>query len=215
MPEGVVKTQMFALILKNLFRWASFYVLGTGVILSSCMPFTQDSTVEIKIQESVAEDKEYFQAYKMATRESKVYTDFETKVILYATYLTPDFKMAFHRRMQRIFDQAPPIFDRENKQSGFFVSIYAPDEEKVKLNDADLWSAVMVLNGQKYLPIRVQKLEDKERWKTYFHKVNGWSHEYLVLFDIPAVDPNSEKMLKKVDVELTLSNPDVQILMKW
>jgi hypothetical protein len=182
--------------------------------LSSCLS-SIDS--DISLTPSVREDSVYKEALKKATREHTVFKDFETKAIVHATYLSPEFRTAFAERLNRIFKRGEIQFDEAKDRAAFFVSVEVPGIwfERNDLADPYQWSVMMDTDQGPIKPIVIKRIRDKERWRPFFTNVTEWSAEFLVIFDAPSVNANSDQMVVKTPVKLTIANPDAQLNLTW
>ena len=192
-------------------------LLVSLLFIASCShtPSSGKSDVEVKLHPTPGEDSSYYELLKQDTRSTEVYDDFETKFHIHATYLSPQFRRAFDKRLTEIMKEAPFSLGEASSNTGFFVSIFAPEEKKVDLNNQNLWSISMTSKSKKYFPTVVRSLKDKERWKAFFSHVNKWSREFIIMFDVPSFTPQSPDLVAKDQLKLLFSNADASVTMTW
>jgi len=183
-----------------------FFLWGSG-----CVTSWDDS---VAIHHRPEDDKEYFEAYLKATRDDKVFVNFETRYTMSITYLSPDFRQAFAKRFESLFGSPQPFLDDASSKLGFFISVFSPDDDKHDLKDEQLWHTKMMIGETVYRPTLIKRLSKKERWRPFFSNVHNWSYEYLVLFDTPTI-ALSANTLKERSITLSLSNSDARIAQTW
>ena len=169
----------------------------------------------IELNETVVEDTDYAKAHQEFTRSNEIYRDFESRFRMTATYLSPEFRGAFSKRLKELFTQDHPSLDEAGQNAGFFVSIQSPDENEIDLNDVHLWTIFMELNSERHNPILIKRVYQKERWIPFFSAISKWSREYLIVFDAASISPNSPRMVGKESVHLTFANSDAKVRMIW
>ena len=172
---------------------------------------------DVDLTPSLTEDTTYYEVLTKSTIKRTVFKNFETRAIVSATYLSPEFRAAFSERLERVFKRGDLHFDEAKDKAAFFVSVEVPglDMERADITNPYHWS--VMLNGDQgpIKPILIKRIVDKERWRAFFVNVNNWSSEYLVIFDVPAVNANSPKMVVKTPVRLTIANADAQLNLSW
>jgi hypothetical protein len=170
---------------------------------------------DVDITPSPDEDAPYAAALGKATQSRVVFKDFETRYRLSATYLTPEFRAAFAQRLERVFKQGHGQFDDVTGKSGFFVSLHAPENDRTDLTNPEHWSVLLQTGGATQKPVLIKKLSDKERWRPFFTTVDEWTSEYLVVFDAPAANPQSQALVEQNQITLTFANADAQVNLSW
>ncbi|NRA46467.1 MAG: hypothetical protein HRU09_16070 [Oligoflexales bacterium] len=184
-------------------------------LAASCTHSLTGGDVAVKLHPTPYEDSDYFDILKQDTRSTEVYDNFETKFHIHATYLSPQFRRAFDKRLTGLMKEAPFSLGEASSRTGFFISVFAPEDKKVDLNNQNLWTISMKSKSKKYFPTVVRSLSDKERWKAFFSHVNKWSKEFIIMFDAPSITPQSPDLLAKDQLELLLSNADASVTMTW
>lgn len=212
----------------------------SGIALSSsfilCSPGCHhaETPVEVVLHGDISDDEPYSRALSTATREASVYGDFETKVLIKATFLSPEFRNAFNIRYEKMMHENQFSLSAADRKAGFFISVFTPDGGGLDLNNRKLWAlSLKTLSGQQYHPSMVQKLTNKKRWISFFPWLTKWSEEYLVLFDTEhaaadaaadAPDPEpsssdaedaSSEVSAPWEIELSLANSDARISLRW
>lgn len=170
---------------------------------------------DVAIAPAPLEDSEYGEALTKATQARTVFKDFETRYQLTATYLSPAFRTAFSRRLERVYRSGHVEFEEAATKAGFFVSLQAPEGERTDLTNPRHWTVQLAGKDTPVQPILLKKLSDKERWRAFFPSVTEWTTEYLVVFDVPAVDTNSPQLVQPTNMGITFANADAQVTLSW
>lgn len=160
-------------------------------------------------QESIEEDSSYKEILDQYKKEARVYENFETKILLSAVYMSPNFQKAFQIRFKQLLEQNFEAFQINEKELVFFVSLYTPFKEAFDLKDSSLWHVkARQANGQNLLPQSIQLISHKQRWSPYFDFISTWSKEYLISFPKP-------KSEKEETLSLILSSSLGKIHLNW
>ena len=164
-------------------------------------------------------DPDYGPVLAKATQSRVVFRDFENRYQVTATYLSPEFRAAFAKRLAQVYlNDESRLFEEASAKAGFFVSIEAPSNElneKTDLSNPQHWTVQLAGSQGPLKPILVKRLNDKERWRAFFAGINTWTYEYLVVFDAPSVNPHSPELVQKTGVTLTLANADAKVDLSW
>jgi len=166
---------------------------------------------DIVVADAPEEDTAYNAVLQKSTRAKSVIKNFENRYQIVTTYLSPEFRAAFSQRLTKVFLTGAGEFEETNAKAGFFVSLNAAFEERADLSNPQHWSVLMKTSDGLIKPVVVKKLSDKERWRAFFGSVNTWSHDYLVVFDAPAVNPSSADLVEKI----VFANADGQVSLTW
>jgi len=180
--------------------------------LPACVSTVSDN---VELAASPREDKDYAAKLTQATRESDVIKDFETRYSTSATYLSPAFKAAFAKRFEALYHRSDLQFAEAGTKAAFFVTINAADDEAMDISNPKHWTIQLKEKGEAVQPVLVKRLNDKERWRPFFPAINDWSQEYLVVFDLPAVNANSPELVEKTSLTLALANADGTVNLTW
>lgn len=184
-----------------------------GALMTACVSSIEE---DITLTPSPTEDEGYRQALEKATKSRTIFKDFENRYQLTATYLSPEFRSAFAQRMARVYKNAPMQFEEASAKAGFFVTIEAPNDDRIDLTNPHHWSIFLGSNDKNPLkPVLVKKLDDKERWRAFFDSVTPWTTEYLIVFDAPSVNANSKDLVAKTPINLMFANADAQLSLNW
>jgi len=170
---------------------------------------------DVDVTPAPSEDGVYYDALDKATEERTVFKDFETRYRVTATYLSPEFRGAFAKRMESVYKRSDVLFEEADAKAGFFVSVHAPNEERTDLANPQHWSIFLASNEGPIRPVLVKRLSDKERWRAFFDSVTEWTTEYLIVFDVPSVNTNSPELVAKTAMNLTFANADAQVNLTW
>lgn len=170
---------------------------------------------DVDVMSSPKEDHPYAEALDKATQEATVFKDFESRYRVTATYLSPEFRGAFAARMEKVYRKGEVHFEEAAQKAGFFVSIHAPDEDRIDLANSLHWTVLLASKDGPLKPVLVKRLNDKERWRAFFPSVTEWTTEYLVVFDAPSINANSPDLVEKTNVGLTFANADAQVNLVW
>ena len=172
--------------------------------------------VQIEQHLEAHQDEAYSEQLDHSSRSAKVYIDFETKFIIYTTFLSPDFQSQMGRRLKELFSQKAIDFQPTSAEHAFLVSVFSPDEDVSRLNNTDLWTILMKGDAFERAPKSIRELEDKHRWTPLFPYIHKWSREYLLVFEGSSETPTDDAALIEPDrLSLVFSNADARVSMTW
>jgi hypothetical protein len=181
--------------------------------LSGCVTSTESG---VSVTPAPDEDDQYASVLEAATRSKSVFKDFEARYYVTATYLSPEFRNAFQKRLERVYKLGQVEFNKATGKAGFFVAINSPNLDALDLTDPQHWTILLSTPEGPIKPVLIEALHDKERWRAFFPKaITDWTTDYLVVFDAPSVNPNSPALVAKTPVSLTLANADAQVTLSW
>ncbi len=170
----------------------------------------------VSITTSPEEDDAYSEALEKATRSRSVFKDFEARYFVHATYLSPEFRAAFQKRLERVYKVGTVTFEKASGKAGFFIAINAPRSDRVDIANPQHWTVLLNTPEGPQKPVLIERLDDKERWRAFFPEtITHWTTDYLVVFDVPSVNPNSPALVEKEGVSLMLANADAQVSLTW
>lgn len=180
---------------------------------STACVFSKES--DVKITEPPLEDRAFDQALEKASKTRSVFSNFETRYILTAVYISPEFRTAFANRLTKVYKKADVELGEIGSKAGFLVSLQVFDDTRSDLTNPQHWT--VVLNGADgpIRPLLIKPLMDKERWRAFFPFIDLWSREFLVVFDVPGIDANTPKLVEKSGVSITFANADAHVDLKW
>ncbi len=188
----------------------SLVFVGLTTILG-CVQTLSDN---VDLNDGPEDDRSYIKAYDAASRDIKVTDNFETKFHLTATYLSPEFRVAFARRFEALFDAPQPFLEEATNKAGFFVTIFSPTRDGYDLTNDQLWTIQLKTPERTHKPVLVKRLDRKPRWTPFFPAVHQWSEEFLILFDTPSVSID-EKLVNKNNLNLHFANAEAKVHLKW
>ena len=192
----------------------STLLISTALIALSFSACVQSMSSDVDLNEGPEDDRSYIKVYDQVSRDVKVVNNFETKYQITATYLSPDFRTAFARRFEKLFDAPQPFLEEATNKAGFFATIFSPEKDNHDLTNEQLWTIQLKAGGRAHKPILIKKLDNKDRWTPFFPAVHQWSQEYLILFDSPSVSID-EKLVNKNNLSLHFANADAKVQLTW
>ncbi len=192
--------------------WAALTLAYVGLGLTACVSSVES---DVELATTPDEDPDYSKVLGKSTQTRTVFADFETRYQVTATYLSPEFIGAFGKRMEKVYKKGDGPWQEAQGKAAFFVSVSSPDDDRTDLSNPNHWTVLMGAKEGSLKPILVKRLNDKERWRAFFYSVTGWTKEYLVVFDAPAVNANSPDLVEKTSINLTFANADGQVNLTW
>lgn len=133
------------------------------------------------------------------TRDGKVYSDFETKLLVKATFKTEEFRESYVREYSAVYmldtDKAEKLAKDEIEvprgYHEFFISIHTPIHEWSDLERKEpIWALYLVNDmGERVSPLEIKKLRERGPNITrFFPYFDDWSVGYSVKFPLNLVD---------------------------
>ncbi|MDA9951086.1 hypothetical protein N9D31_00800 [Oligoflexaceae bacterium] len=193
----------------------SFKISAFALLFSLAQGCVTSLESEVEINSRLEDDAEYFSVYDKYSQKMNVFSKFEMKYSMHATYLSDSFIAALSQRFQRLYKTNEPMLQEASSKTGFFVSVYSPEYGAMNISDGDLWKIFMSVDGDRVFPTAIKSVGVKERWQPFFAGVTHWSREFLVLFDTKMLDPNLDEMVQKTDTNLVFSHADASVTFKW
>lgn len=188
-------------------------IVVIGILaVNSCVSSVED---QVRINETIADDDQYGPVYQRYSKEVNIISKFATKYRLTVTYLSDSLIGALGERYTRLYGVSEPVLSEASSKTGFFVSIFSPEDKGYDLTDSDLWKVVLTSNDEKQSPSMIKPLRAKDRWAPFFAGVSEWSREYLVIFDKKMLDPSLDEMVQKNNTKLIFSNADAIVTVQW
>jgi hypothetical protein len=200
-------------------------VLWALVAAIAVSGFAGCGTRVASLYEKVIDSPRYARTTEALTRTREVRDGLDTRFILSATWLSPDWATAFSEEYANIYYLDPARKDRvvsgwkgeSAKYARFFVTLSTPDEKGNDLdNPATLWSLRLVRADEKdFQPAYVRKTSLKpEEVARFFPYAGSWSRCYEVAFpkeslDGPAGKPGEPRM------KLVLSGVTGRAVLVW
>ena len=196
---------------------SKFTTVGFGMVMTflsvSCVS-SMDHGVEAS--DPPYADKEYYTKYQDATRGGDLIVKFDIHYRLHATYLSPEFRNALVKRVEKLYlEDAGGAFQEASSKAGFIVTAYGLERESVDLTNTNHWTLLFESKEGPIKPVLVKKLSDKIRWRNFFETMTPWTTDYLVVFDRAAVNPGATNLVEKPVTRLTLANGEGVIRLDW
>ena len=203
-------------------HWKAF-LAGAICILSFCGCSSLNSYLEIAQEKGMS--REYQAIFQKWTRSQIIYSQFETKVRIEATYQSPEFKKAYFDENARISQFRPEErkvreeirASMASDQTEFVFYAYTPDKRS---NDFDrqgsIWSVFLVTgSGEKIYPVEIRKMDPVTPVHTGFfpYITPSYVFAYWLRFrpiDAAGLAPGSVKLVFTSvigKVELDFGNP--------
>lgn len=184
------------------------------VLLTSFLSLACESTDELSSPQTRAKyDEAYYSSYKDKTRSTTVYDNFKTRVTVNATLLSRAFNNQLQERLGKMYETQEIGLTEQVTGTGFFVTIYASNGDFLDLSNEDNWNVFIEKSGTKEKPFKIEKINNKSKWKAFFPSVNKWTEEYLVLFNSP--NQIDENLSTPESIQLVLASPDSKIKLAW
>jgi hypothetical protein len=174
----------------NMFQVA--FILVSSGLIQSCV-----SSIDSGVEETDPPyaDSDYYRKYQSATRGGDIIHKFDIRYKLHATYLSPEFRSALVKRVEKLYLQdAGSAFQEASTKAGFIVTVYGLDRDTVDLTNTNHWTLLFETKEGPVKPVLVKKITDKVRWRNFFETMSPWSFDYRVVFDRAAVNPNAENL---------------------
>jgi hypothetical protein len=194
-------------------RILKWITLSTWIVMASAC--THFNAADVTVAKEPSEDQDFDAALEKASRNRTVSKDFETRFMIHATYLSPEFRAAFAKRLEEVYKRNDVELGEAGQKAGFFVSIQSFDETRTDLTNNQHWTIQLKTREGVIRPILIKPLLDKERWRAFFPSVDTWSKDFIVVFDIPSIDANAAKLVEKTPVTVTFANADAQVELTW
>lgn len=189
----------------------------SGISLLAPGACIHSTEAEIQLAKSPEEDGDYDKALSQATQKRIVNENFETRYDVTATYLSPQFRVAFAKRLEKVFKKGDIQLDEATQKAGFIVSLHTLIDDRSDLTNPHHWTVLLhAKNGESPIrPLVIKPLSDKERWRAFFPAIDFWSADFLVIFDSPSTDAKAANLVEKSPVKLSFSNADATVEMTW
>lgn len=210
MPEG--RTRRKVCLLAGAF--AAFVFLSAGC-----------GTRVMQLYEKVIGSKRYARTTEAYTRTREVHDGIDTRFILSATWLSPEWVRAFSEEYANIYYldsvRKSRMIDRWRRESEtyvrFFVALFIPDERENDLDKEDtLWSLHLVRADEKdFRPVYVRKTSLRsEEIARFFPYSDTWYRAYEVAFPKEAGE-KVEATIAAPRFKLVLSGVQGRAVLVW
>jgi hypothetical protein len=192
------------------------FPLLVGLALSGLTSCVSSVDPGFEVSDPAHDDSEYYPKYKAATRGGDLIVKFDITYRVNATYLSPEFRSALVKRVEKLYLQdAGGAFQEASSKAGFIVTVYGLDRDTVDLANTNHWTLQFESKEGAVKPVLVKKISDKIRWRNFFETMTPWTTDYLVVFDRAAVNPNAENLVEKPMTRLTLANGVGKMQLDW
>jgi hypothetical protein len=169
-----------------------------------------------ELNDEIHNDEDYYDKYQSATRGGDLIQKFDVKYRLHATYLSPEFRSALVKRVQKLYmEDAAGAFEEASSKAGFIVTIYGLERETVDLSNTSHWTLIFETKDGPVRPVLVRKINDKIRWRNFFETISPWTSDYLVVFDRAAVNPGATNLVEKPKTKLVLATGEGKVQLEW
>ena len=194
--------------MKTIFRWL---VPLMGIVLMGCAGMKPVVEDYLDVAKSHGVSQEYLQQLEKWTRKSILYSEFETRAYLVATYASPEFREAYEKEDARLYAAAPK--DRQPEKDAaksepvggdmlFYVYAYNPDSEAVDFSKADsIWKIFLTDNrGGRLEPSEIRQIKKiTPRIEQFYPYVNQYHGKfYLIRFPQPPPAAQGQQKLNLV-----------------
>lgn len=144
-------------------------------------------------------DKRYKTILKKWTREGKGYENFETKLIIKATFRTEEFRESYVNEYSKVYMldgeklkkfKEDEIMASKNYHE-FLLSVHTPVREWSELERKEPTWAIFMINdsGDKVAPLELKRQKEKAAYlKRFYPFIDDWSEVYTVKFPIGLSD---------------------------
>lgn len=169
-----------------------------------------------ELNEEIYNDEDYYDKYQSATRGGDLISKFDIRYRLHATYLSPEFRNALVKRVQKLYmEDAAGAFEEASSKAGFIVTVYGLERETADLANTSHWTLIFETKDGPVRPVLVRKINDKIRWRNFFDTISPWTSDYLVVFDRAAVNPGAANLVEKPKTKLVLANGEGKVQLEW
>jgi hypothetical protein len=169
-----------------------------------------------ELSDEIHKDEDYYDKYQAATRGGDLIAKFDVRYRLHATYLSPEFRSALAKRVQKLYlDESAGAFEEATTKSGFIVTVYGLDRDTTDLANTNHWTLIFETKDGPVRPVLVRKINDKVRWRNFFETISPWTTDYLVVFDRASINPGAENLVEKPKTKLLLANGEGKVQLEW
>ncbi len=201
-------------------RWTILALLAAASASAGC------GSRSVSLYEKVMGSPSYAKVTEAMTRSREVHDGLETRFILSATWLSPQWLNAFAEEYSNIYYLDAARRDRvisywRGESAGhvrFFVALFVPDE---KGNDLEkpgtLWSLRLVRSDEKdFRPVYIRKASMRpEEIARFFPYAGTWYRTYEVAFPMEAEKAPVPPKPGEPRFKLVLSGVDGRAALAW
>ena len=169
-----------------------------------------------ELADEIHDDEDYYGKYQASTRGGDLINNFDVRFRLHATYLSPEFRSALVKRLQKLYmEDAAGAFEEASSKAGFIVTVYGLERETADLSNTSHWTLIFETKDGPVRPVLVRKINDKIRWRNFFETISPWTSDYLVVFDRAAVNPDATNLVEKPKTKLVLATGEGKVQLEW
>ncbi len=168
------------------------------------------------LNDEIHSDGDYYDKYQSATRGGDLISKFDIRYRIHATYLSPEFRTALVKRVQKLYmEDAAGAFEEASSKAGFIVTAYGLERETTDLTNTSHWTLIFETKDGPVRPVLVRKINDKIRWRNFFETISPWTQDYLVVFDRASVNPGASNLVEKPRTRLVMANGEGKVQLEW
>lgn len=160
------------------------------------------------------------------TREGKVYADFETNLLISATFKSKQFRESYIEEYSLVYmlngEKLKKLVKGENEALNnyheFFVSIHTPLREWSDLERKESIWAVYLINdaGDRVSPLEIKKVKERgPTVKSFYPYLDDWSVAYTIKFPLNLVDGRQLITADTKYVALIITGPSGKGELTW
>lgn len=168
----------------------------------------------------------YRSVLKKWTRDGKVYENFETKLLINATFKSEEFREAYVNVYSKSYmldtEKLSKLMTEEREASKkyheFFLSVHTPFREWSELEKKEpLWALYLVNDlGETVSPMEIKKLKEKGPGVTRFYPfLDDWSEGYSVKFPLAVTDGKELMAPETGYIKLIMTGPSGKTELVW
>ena len=151
--------------MKTTVRWMLALIL---MVLAGCAKMEPALENYIDIAKSKGISSDYLNALAKWTKKTVIYSEFETRALVIATYRGQEFRQAYDREYNRLYAVTPQEQDRRNQikeelaseYTEFFFYAYNPEPDTLDFSKANSIWKIFLINGQgdRMEPVEIRQI---------------------------------------------------------
>lgn len=200
----------------------SYLPIAYCMLSALCLLLTSCATQKVTKQA----ENGYRSALKKWTRDGKVYENFETKLLINATFKSEEFREAYVNVYSKSYmldtEKLSKLMTEEREASKkyyeFFLSVHTPFREWSELEKKEpLWALYLVNDlGETVSPMEIKKLKEKGPGVTRFYPfLDDWSEGYSVKFPLAVADGKELMAPETGYIKLIMTGPSGRTELIW
>jgi hypothetical protein len=195
------------------FLYQACALLSVTVALYGCTSVPPGSSAAIPPDPQ--QDDAYQPVLEKWSQSVRLFDQFQNQVELQAVLFTEEMRQAY---LDRWVKMRGDTFAKTGLDVGgklaVFVSIFTPQEDYLRLDNAALWTVRMSYGAQVIAPVMIRRLFDKALYTSFFPFINTWSSEYLIVFE-PSVAESSPTMELPQQVSAQFLSGLASVELQW